>query len=366
MTKKKILCLVQLAPPVHGASMMNGYLTNSKIINDRFELEIVNLQFTKSLKELKKFSFVKIFKAFGYAFSITKKMYRLKPDLVYFTLSSKGYAFYRDAFYVFLIKRFNSKLVYHLHSKGINENSQSNFLNKFIYRRVFNNTSCICSSDILGQDIKNVSKTKPYIVPYGIPVIGLSGKNGDHSVPRILYLGNFIESKGILVLIDALDLVNQKGRVFKARLVGGSADVTIETLEKRIKDKFLTSLVEVVGPLYNEKKFEEYEKADLFVFPTFYENEAFPLVLLEALQFHLPVISTFEGGIPDMILNNETGLLVESRDPEKLAGKILSLIDDPAQMTGMGNKGYDRFSNNYTLEHFEKNILNTFEDVISK
>ncbi len=360
---------MQLAPPVHGASMMNGYLTKSKLINTNFNLEIINLQFNKSLGELKKFSVGKIFKAFRYSLKIVVKMFQFRPDLVYFTLSSKGFAFYRDAFYIFLIKRFNPKIILHLHSKGIKNNALRSPLITYIYRLVFKNTESICLSNNLTYDIENVSSSKPYVVPCGIPVTKLTDNDRMkkiHTTPQILFLSNFIESKGVLVFIDALGLIHKKGLNFNARIVGAPADVTLDILEKKINDGNLTSLIEIVGPLYNERKNEEYENADLFIFPTFYENEAFPLVLLEALQFSLPVISTFEGGIPEMIINNETGILVESRNVEMLANKIANLINDPTLRKEMGDKGRIRFMNNYTLEHFENRILETFNDVLNK
>jgi glycosyltransferase involved in cell wall biosynthesis len=367
--KNKILCLVQLAPPVHGASMMNGYLTKSKLINDHFNLEIINLQFNKSINELKKISLIKIFKAFGYALKIVSRMIQFKPELVYFTLSSKGFAFYRDAFYIFLIKRFNTKIIFNLHSKGIKKNAQSNRIKNFIYRQVFKNTESICLSNSLTHDIENVSKSKPYVIPCGIPVTKKTGEyilKKNNPVSQILYLSNFIESKGILIFIEALGLLKERGQTFNARIVGAPADVTMEILEKKIKDKNLTSSTEVIGPLYNEKKNAEYENADLFVFPSFYENESFPLVLLEALQYSLPVISTFEGGIPEMIINNETGLLVEGQNVEMLANKMVNLMNDPILRKEMGDKGYNRFINNFTLEHFENSILKTFIDVLNK
>lgn len=360
---------MQLAPPIHGASMMNGYLTKSTLINTNFDLEIINLQFNKSLGELKKFSIGKIFKAFQYALKIMIKMFQFKPDLVYFTLSSKGFAFYRDAFYIFLIKRFNTKIILHLHSKGIRNNALRSPLITYIYRLVFKNTESICLSNNLAHDIENVSKSKPYVIPCGIPVIKVTNEDSAekiHSTPQILYLSNFIETKGVLVFIEALGLIHEKGLNFNARIVGAPADVTMDILEKKIRDENLTSLIKIVGPLYNEGKNEEYENADLFVFPTFYENEAFPLVLLEALQFSLPVISTFEGGIPEMIINNETGILVEGRNVEMLASKISSLLNDPLLRKEIGDKGRIRFMNNYTLEHFENRILKTFNDVLNK
>ena len=100
--KKKILCILQLAPPIHGASMINGYLVSSDLINQNFNLEIINLQFNKSIKKLEKFSIAKVFKALGYTFTIVNKMTGFKPDLVYFTISTKGFSFYRDALYFLL------------------------------------------------------------------------------------------------------------------------------------------------------------------------------------------------------------------------------------------------------------------------
>jgi glycosyltransferase involved in cell wall biosynthesis len=365
--KKKILCILQLAPPVHGASMANGYLTKSPLINNHFALEIINLQFAASVQELKKFTIRKLFKALGYAFTILKKMFQFRPDLVHFTLSTMGFAFYRDAFYVAIIKCFSPAIVYHLHTKGIKKNTEGHFLKKRICRFVFKNTESICLSTNLTKDIEQVSVSIPYIVPYGIPVSrpaenGTAARSG--SIPQILYLGNYIESKGVLVLVEALSLLAERGHVFSARLVGAPADVTMEMLERKIGEKNLTASVTATGPLYNERKLEEYRNADIFVFPTFYENEAFPLVLLEALQYGLPIVSTFEGGIPEMIIDNETGLLVESQNAEMLAGKISALLTDPARRKEMGRRGYQRFKNNYTLEHFENNMLRTFNAIL--
>ncbi len=74
--------------------------------------------------------------------------------------------------------------------------------------------------------------------------------------------------------------------------VGAPFDVTIEMLEKMINKHNLTENAKVTGPMVGHNKYQQLQQADLFVFPTY--NEAFPLVILEAMQFRLPVISTFE------------------------------------------------------------------------
>ena len=111
-----------------------------------------------------------------------------------------------------------------------------------------------------------------------------------------------------------------------------------------------------------DEKYLEFQKADIFVFPSF--NDAFPLVILEAMQFSLPVISTFEGSIPDIIIDNVTGFLVETHNAYRLAERIAILLKDKDLRIEMGKKGYERFINNFTLSHFENNMNKTFQSIL--
>ncbi len=367
INKKKILCILQLAPPVHGASMINGYLVSSDLINQNFNLEVINLQFNKSIKKLEKFSIAKIFKALGYTFSIIKKMTGFKPDLVYYTFSTKGFSFYRDAFYILIIKLFRPRIALHFHSKGLKPDAQGNFIKKFLYGRILKTSFSICLSTSLKPDIEIVAGSVPFIVPNGIPEFSnhVPDKVTEaNPVPVILYLSNYIESKGILILVEALGILKKQDYTFKARLVGAPADINIEMLNALILKNNLSSSVIITGPLYDENKINEFRSADMFVFPTYYNNEAFPLVLLEAMQFRLPVISTFEGGIPDMITNNVNGILVEKKNAAMLADKIAGLLVNPPLRKSMGNSGYQAFKENYTLKHFETNMYKTFNEIL--
>jgi glycosyltransferase involved in cell wall biosynthesis len=362
---KKILFIVQLPPPLHGASVMNNLVFNSELINSNFSVDLINLQFARSLEELKKFSFPKLFKAFLYCFSIIKRSLFYKPDLVYFTLSPKGYSFYRDSIYVFLLKLFNNKIVFHLHGKGIRESIKRTSINKHVYNWVFKNTYVICLSQRLTNDLEGVYKSLPYIVPNGIRMLPeIEGKEFEKhvSVPQILFLSNYIRDKGILTIIDALNKLKKQGYIFNSRLVGAPVDLSIEFLKGHISDLNLSECIQITGPLFNDEKMCEFRNADIFCFPTY--NDAFPLVILEAMQFSLPVISTFEGGIPDIVIENETGFLVDAQNPEILADKISILLKDKQLRIDMGKKGHERFINNFTLTHFENNIYKTFQAIL--
>lgn len=361
----RILFILQLPPPLHGASMMNNCVANSKIIRASFEIEIVNLQFARSVSELEHFSLIKVFRAMTYGLMIAGKIVARNPDLVYFTLSPKGYAFYRDAIYVFLLKIMNRKIAFHLHSQGVRINANSNRLKKYLYRKVFRNTYVICLSESLAGDISDVYSPTPFFVPNGIGLYPESNgniKHQDNAVPHILFLSNYMRCKGILDLIDALSVLKNQGFTFTARLVGAPFDLTVETLESILRKNHLEEFVKVTGPLFGDQKIVEFQTADIFVFPTL--NDAFPLVILEAMQFGLPVISTYVGGIPEIVTDNETGFLIDGGDIKLLADKIALLLKDKNMRIEMGKKGSSRFSQNYTLDKFEFNMLNTFQSIL--
>ncbi|MRS02355.1 hypothetical protein EG832_03875, partial [bacterium] len=162
--RKKILFIVQLPPPVHGASIMNSYVVNSKAIHSRFDTAILNLQFLTSIRDITRFSLKKISKAIYYGFELIWKIGSLKPDLIYFSFSPKGYSFYRDAIYVFLIKLFKRKLVIHLHGKGVREGITGSPVKKKIYKKVFNGISVICLSEKLVSDIADIYEKTPIII----------------------------------------------------------------------------------------------------------------------------------------------------------------------------------------------------------
>jgi len=362
---KTILFIGQLPPPIHGVAMMNSIIVNSTLIRSSFNIVEVNLQFAKSIKEVAKISLIKVFRAVSYGFTIVKKVVTHKPDLIYFTIAPTGIAFYRDSFYVVLLKLLNSKIIYHIHGKGIKDNTAKSSFKKYLYTWVFKNTYVICLSEHLSEDISEVYKSVPFIVPNGIEIQPKFKRNVNRlnrTVPQILYLSNYISNKGILVLIEALGILHNQGYLFDSHLVGAPADLTIEFLENLIINHNLTEVAKIIGPLYGDDKFLELREADIFVFPTY--NDAFPLVNLEAMQFCLPVISTFEGSIPDIVIDNETGFLVETQNAKMLAEKIAILLKDKNLRRKMGMKGYKRFINNYTLSQFEINMIKTFQTVL--
>lgn len=119
------------------------------------------------------------------------------------------------------------------------------------------------------------------------------------------------------------------------------------------------------GKKYGSDKDAFLDNADIFVFPTYYPNECFPLVLLEAMQHWVPCITTREGGIPSIIEDGKNGLLVERKNADDLANKIAWMIDHSAGRQTMRAKGLRMFTKEFTLSNFESRMKAVLSEALS-
>lgn len=237
-----------------------------------------------------------------------------------------------------------------------------------IYRSMFADNYHICLAKELVADIADYATTKPFIVPNGIADHGVRRRYDllDNRKIRILYLSNFTKSKGILILLDAIRIIAQQNSNFELSIVGRPYDITQEEVEAYIKKNDIAKHVTLLGPQYDDQKFQTIGQHDFLVFPTFYENETFGLVLTEAMQCGLPVISTNEGGIPSVIDDGETGFLIEKNNSVALAEKMLWLITNPSQIQQMGAKARVKYEKNFTLDRFESGVLEVVTGLLTK
>ena len=342
---------------MHGAAIVGQYIKESFIINRSFVCRYINLGTSTTLDEIGKCGKNKIHRYLFILIQVIRQLIIFRPALCYMTITAKGRALYKDAIVAFLVKLFNIQLIYHLHNKGV-LSRQEYFWDNLLYRAVFNNAVVILLSKYLYSDVqKYVPKNRVHYCPYGIPnsVENTSVKDQKTSDKNteILFLSNLIESKGVFVLLEACKILKEKHLPFHCTFVGGEGDVTKEKFQNIVRQLDLGSHVHYVGGKYGQDKEKVFFQSDIFVFPTYYDYETFGLVNLEAMKFALPVISTFEGGIPDIVDDGVTGFLVPQRDVKMLAERIETLIADPDLRRKMGIAGYEKFKKQFSLDAFE-------------
>ena len=365
--KPRVLLLVQLPPPIHGASMMNEYLVNSERLKDIYDMDVLNLDFVNHVSEIGRFTFGKVLQTFNLSFTLIKFLINKKYDLVYFTLSPIGGAFFRDTIFVSILKLFGSKITYHLHGKGISTEIKHK-LKKILYKYVFKDSSVICLSKMLSYDIDKVHNGSIYYVSNGIPDQKIDALgNRSKKTNEIVYLSNLVRSKGVLVLIEALSMLQSQNVQFSAKIIGSSTnDLAVDELEQIVADKGLNDVVKVLGPIYGNSKFLEINSSAIFCFPTYYRNECFPLSILESMMVGLVPVSTDNGAIPEIIDHGVNGMIVKMNDPSDLAEKLSLLLNNVGKLEAMSISAKLKYKKLYTIEVFENNMLDTFKSILNE
>ncbi|NQY30826.1 MAG: glycosyltransferase family 4 protein [Flavobacteriaceae bacterium] len=362
---KRILCIVQLPPPVHGVSMMNQLTLKAFNSEVNLKTKVIDYSFTKSISGIGKMSLNKIFVFLKHLCKVIYNISVFRPNAIYFTLSPVGSAFYRDAILVIIIRCiFRQEIIFHLHGKGIFHEMESSYFKYNIYNYVFKNTNVIHLSENLFDDIKLINTIKKkYVVPNGIKYFDFE-KDKENRVNkiRILYLSNLIETKGVLILLEALKIIKDKGLNFECKFVGQTSNsITKEVFYSKLNTYDLDGYVEYCGPLYGQDKNKILAESEIFIFPTY--KDCFPLVILEAMQAGLAIISTNEGAIPSILEN--CGVIVEKQSIEALVIAIERLVDSQQLRIELGLKAKKRFVTNYTLDKYKENILDTIKNILS-
>jgi colanic acid/amylovoran biosynthesis glycosyltransferase len=170
--------------------------------------------------------------------------------------------------------------------------------------------------------------------------------------PLIVAIGRLIVKKGFANLIRACALLVEHGRTFRCEMFGeGPLD---KELRAQIEELGLQGRIQLPGPKPQHELRERLARASVFVMPSVPEAEGgmdnLPTVIMEAMATGLPVVSTRIGGIPEMVVENETGFLVQPEDAVALAGAIEKVINDHSLGQKLGQAGYKRAQKLFSIE----------------
>lgn len=180
------------------------------------------------------------------------------------------------------------------------------------------------------------------------------------SEPRIVSVGRFCEQKGQLLLLQAISILVAEGRVIRLVLVGDGP--MRGYIEKYIAEHNLSSYVELTGSLSGEQVREQISLARAFVLPSF--AEGLPVVIMEAFALGRPVISTYVGGIPELVCDGENGWLLPAGSLEDLVAALRSaLLTSPQSLAEMGERGRLRVLEQHAISTEAKKLSELFSNL---
>ncbi|PKN23839.1 MAG: colanic acid biosynthesis glycosyltransferase WcaL, partial [Deltaproteobacteria bacterium HGW-Deltaproteobacteria-21] len=183
---------------------------------------------------------------------------------------------------------------------------------------------------------------------------------------RLLSIGRFVPTKGFDILIRACGILAHSGLDFHLTLVGdGSRMALLKRLVRRLE---LGDSVSFPGFVTHDRVTRYFLEADLFVMPCVVDStgnrDGLPTVILEALLHRLPVIATKVSGIPEIIEDGVTGILVAPGDIRAMADAIRFMTENRARALLMAERGLERVREEFDPLKNHQGLLRIYEEVL--
>jgi colanic acid/amylovoran biosynthesis glycosyltransferase len=186
-------------------------------------------------------------------------------------------------------------------------------------------------------------------------------------IPKIGTIGRMVEKKGFDTLIDACEKLYKKGQPFHLEIAGSGP--LQNDLQKYVNDKNLSDRISFIGALPHVQISNWLKSKDIFVLPCKRDKhgdmDGIPVVLMEAMAMGVPVITSRISGIPELVEDGITGILIEENDAETLSESVIKIVSDTWLRDSIIKNGIEKVRNDFCLSKNVKILSDLFRGAIS-
>ena len=266
------------------------------------------------------------------------------------TSAKRKYPFFRFA------KMFGKKTVIHLHC-----GSQIDDIWSRVYQMMFVQCDCgILLSESLKKKIEeHIGESDKLQVIFNPCPINIDNIRYDKQ-NNILFSGTLYEGKGYKDLIRAFAKVAPQHPDWKVVLAGNGEEVQARALAEELE---ITGQVEILGWVSGEQKHKAFCEAKVLCLPSY--AEGFPMAVLDAWAYGLPVVTTPVGGVPDVAVDGENMLLFNPGDVETLVEKLELVISDEGLRAKIAEESTKLAKGKFSLDSVTEQVTKIYEELIS-
>jgi len=291
-------------------------------------------------------------------FALAATILRTDAEVVHVNTSLNAKAYWRDLVYVAVAKLCGARVLYQVHGGMLDSFTGANALFGWFARAAARLPDAVV---VLSRAQHEAFRARApgqaiEVVPNGIdcePYKRYNRAAPERAAPlRLIYIGRLVPEKGLPEIIEALRLATSRG--LAARLVLAGSGPEEARLRQQVRDAGLTRDVAFVGPAHGQQKAQLLAQADAFVLASY--AEGLPYSLLEAMAAGVVPIVPPAGGVPDVLLDGEHGLLVAPRDAHAVAEAICRLANDRVALARMSAACRARIAAGYSLERVARDF----------
>lgn len=283
-----------------------------------------------------------------------------KYDLVHIHMSSRA-SFYRKAIFIKLAKKYNKKIIIHMHGSEFAKfyNDECNIQKQKYIKQIFGYADkVIALSEEWEIFLSKICSREKIEVVYNSVILPQKMEK-NYSQKSILFLGRLGKRKGTYDLLEVIPKVLKKHPSAKFYL-GGDGD--LEKVSKICQEKGIEKNVYILGWIKGNDKIELLNSCNIYILPSY--NEGMPMSLLEAMSYGNAVISTYVGGIPKVIKNNFNGLLFEAGSTEEMYECIDSILSDECHRKMLGNNAYNTIKEKFDINKNIETLIKIYKELV--
>ncbi|NSW52323.1 MAG: glycosyltransferase family 4 protein [Anaerolineae bacterium] len=366
----KVLYASHFGHPWGGISIQNELLMETDLPK---WIDIIPLETSSGKLDFNQRGKVKaknLINAIANIFRFMREYLRCKPDIVDIG-TAYGVSFIKHSIMAILSHWLGTKVVvtFHCSPEIIFTNSPlSKMFLRFFFQRI--NAVVAISKEWLGY-LEDYPHLIVRYIPNGVDLNYFKPREtSTYSTPKkeginILYIGHIHREKGIFELLEAIELLtNQKTDNFSLNIVGNIAEAQKDPLiYARLQKITSNNYIKIFSPVFGEEKLRYFREADILVLPSYHEG--MPNVILEGMAAGLAIIATNVGGIPDLVANGDTGILIPPRDVFSLANALCKLINDKIVRQRMGEYGLARARMLFDINNKAKMLFDLYSTLTS-
>ena len=282
----------------------------------------------------------------------------LQMDILHVNMAADA-SFYRKKIFIDTAAFFHKKILIHEHGGDFQSfyYKKNNEIGRRLIRKTLNKAQVfVVLSQSWADFFKPIVNKEKIVILENAVLIPPTPKTSydDHN---LLFLGRLCKEKGIAELLDAVSVTSQKYPDIRLYLGGVWEDDDLKTKAAALKKR-----VKYLGWIDDKKKERCMEKCSVFVLPTYFEGQ--PVSLLEAMAKGMAVVSTEVGGIPQIVANNQDGVLIPPKDTQALAESICRLLYDADAKKRLGINAKARVTQSYNMRERVDELVAIYENMM--
>lgn len=364
--KSDILLVGQTPPPFHGQAVVTAMLFDHTW--DGLKVERLRMAYSESIETVGRANLGKVWHLFSLILQTWRLAFAKRPKVLYYLPASANRTpVIRDIIYLSCVRWCFPKTVFHYHAGGLPQFLETIGMTGKMARRVYSN------ADLSIDVIETSPPTGSYFeskanmaVRNGVSVTQVAIERRDQASFQALYVGVLNEGKGLRDIVETATILLGRGYKFEFKIVGEWISNEFKSeMSELITSRELTNNFIFTGSLTGDEKWQTYADADVFFFPSHYEAETFGMVLVEAMAFGLPSVTTNWRGIPLVVEGGDCSILCDVKSPHQYADALEGLLLNKSKRDSMGHAARAHYEKNYTKDRFVTSMEAVFRSVLN-